>query len=73
MPKGRVGAAPGEVRNPDGKNQYVDQKGEGRNELLRIRVSKQMKSQLLEIARQQDLTMTDLVLRAIASEYQITS
>ena len=71
MPKGRAGAKPGEVRNPHGKNQYVERKGEGRNELLRVRVSQQMKSKLLEIAQQQDLTLTDLVLKAISSEYNI--
>lgn len=68
----KAGAPIGAVRNPKGKNQYVEEAGQGKTEVLRLRISSQMKEKLAELAEAQDTTLTELVLDALNKAYKVT-
>lgn len=68
----KPGAPIGVVRNPKGKNQYVLEAGQGKTEVLRLRISSQLKEKLAELAEAQDTTLTELVLDALNKAYRVT-
>lgn len=67
----KPGAPIGAVRNPKGKNQYVEAAGQGKTEVLRLRISSQLKEKLAELAEAQDTTLTELVLDALNKAYRV--
>lgn len=72
MPKGQIGAASGEVRNPLGKNQYAKQAGMGeKDESIRVLVPQYLKDDLKAIASQRRTNMTRLILQAVCEKYEI--
>ena len=69
----KPGAPIGAVRNPKGKNQYVEEVGQGKTEVLRLRISLELKEELAAIAQAQDTTLTELVLNALEKTYKVTA
>ena len=69
----KPGAPIGAVRNPKGKNQYVEEVGQGKTEVLRLRISSDLKEKLAELAQTQDTTLTELVLDALKKAYTVTA
>ncbi|MCA2655933.1 YlcI/YnfO family protein [Microcystis sp. M061S2] len=66
MTEKKRGAPKGHVGNPLGKNQYVDCKGLGtRTSIITIRVPDELKEKMKEAAQNEQLTLSEWVMRVL--------